>query len=489
LENNVFTGITILGLGPGNAGWLTREAEDALSKAKEIYLRTTHHPSVSAILASTKMHSFDALYQKSADFENNCHTIMKTIVELGARPQGVLYAVPGDPLIGDATVLSIRRKAIELAIPVRIISGMSFIEPCLAALGIDVLDGLHVIDALCIVGGHSPSFSPDTPVLIGHLYSKDIAAGVKLNLMNQYPGEHPVSMLHFAGLDQPTVEKFSLVEIDRNSKIDPAAVLFVPPLLVASSFEAFQETIACLRAPGGCPWDRKQTHQTLRSNLLEEAYEVLQALDEDDPKALKEELGDLLLQIVLHAQIATDADEFRMADVVAGINTKIIRRHPHVFGDIVIDGTDDVLHLWEALKAEEREREGNHEGLLHGVPRTLPALSQANEIQDRVVRVGFDWPKIDGVLDKIAEELGEVQQAEDQEKRAAEMGDLLFAVVNYARWINVNPEAALRAANKRFQRRFSCLEKAAHNAGQSVNDMTIEEMDQLWEAAKREENG
>ncbi|MCJ7705975.1 MAG: nucleoside triphosphate pyrophosphohydrolase, partial [Anaerolineales bacterium] len=228
--------------------------------------------------------------------------------------------------------------------------------------------------------------------------------------------------------------------------------------------------------------------QSLRAHLMEEAFEALQALDAEDPGALREELGDLLLQIVLQVQIATEAGEFSMADVVSGINSKIVRRHPHVFGGLEVGGVEQVLQNWEALKAVERAENGEGKGLLGGVPIGLPALAQAAEIQRRVARVGFDWPDREGVLAKIGEEMREGEEAANPASRAAEVGDLLFAVVNYARWLDVDPESALREANGRFRERFVRIEAAAVEGGRGLEGMTLEEMDRLWEAAKEEEN-
>jgi len=202
---------------------------------------------------------------------------------------------------------------------------------------------------------------------------------------------------------------------------------------------------------------------------------------------LREELGDLLLQIILHAQIATEAGTFTMADVVAYVQEKIIRRHPHVFAGLDVDGVDQVLHNWESLKAAERKEHNEDKGLLDGIPQNFPALSQAAEIQSRVVRVGFDWPDLAGVERKVREELQEVAQAATPAERAGEIGDLLFAVVNYARWLDVDGEAALREANLRFRRRFRHLEREASRQGREFSDMSLEEMDSLWEAAKSKE--
>jgi tetrapyrrole methylase family protein/MazG family protein len=313
-----------------------------------------------------------------------------------------------------------------------------------------------------------------------------VAAEAKLTLMGQYPEDHPVLLIHGAGSPEQRVESLPLWQIDRSQAIGAMSALLVPPLGEPSSFESLQEVIAHLRAPDGCPWDRRQTHQSLRSHLLEECYEALEAIDREDMEALRAELGDLLLQIVLQAQIAAEEGEFSMPQVIAGIRAKLVRRHPHVFGDLDVEEVDQVLRNWEQLKAEEREEAGDENGVLGGVPGGLPALAQAYELQARAARVGFDWPSIDGVLAKVHEELEEVQEAPDAGRQAGELGDLLFAVVNYARWLEVDPEAALRAANRRFRERFAAMERQAKASGRPLNELGIEELDALWEAAKNQ---
>ncbi|HEY43315.1 MAG TPA: nucleoside triphosphate pyrophosphohydrolase [Anaerolineae bacterium] len=479
--------ITVVGLGSGDPKLITREAWEVLSDAREVYLRTGDHPGVTGLPRGLKVKTFDHLYQELDDFEAVYQAIVAKLIELADRPEGVVYAVPGDPTAGEATVLALKQEADEVGLSMRVVHGVSFIETCLAMIGIDALDGLHIADALALAGGHHPSFSPDSPVLIGQLYSSMVAADVKLTLMNQYPEDHPVKLIHAAGTPRAEIETLLLHEIDRSLKIGSLTTLYVPELPIKSAFESFQETVAHLRAPDGCPWDRKQTHKTLRTHLLEESYETLQAIDADEMAALREELGDLLLQIVLHAQIATEQGEFTMADVIASIQEKIVRRHPHVFGGVRVADVEHVLHNWETLKAAEREHEGEGKGLLDGVPLGLPALSQAAEIQERVKRVGFDWPEMEGVLAKVIEELEEVGQATEPVTQTAEMGDLLFAVVNYARWLGVDPEAALREANLRFRHRFGKLEMAAKAEGRELTGMSLEEMDTLWEAAKDNE--
>ncbi len=246
-------------------------------------------------------------------------------------------------------------------------------------------------------------------------------------------------------------------------------------------FDAFVELIARLRAPDGCPWDREQTHQSLRENLLSETYEVLEALDSGEAAALREELGDLLLQIVLHAQIAKDDGEFEISDVVRGIATKIISRHPHVFGDATADTAAQVMVNWEKLKKAEKP---HRESVLEGVPKAMPALAYAYEISRRAVRVGFEWPDFEGVIAKLAEEVREIAEADGREEKEREFGDLLFTLVNVARWQDIDAEAALRQANEKFYTRFAYMEALCRQRGLDFPALSFEEKDALWEEAK-----
>lgn len=478
-------GITLLGLGPGNPALLTRQAWQILESAQEIYLRTRAHPVVADLPAQLALFSFDDLYERADSFEEVYTGIVQQILQLGQRPQGVIYAVPGHPLIAEATGPEILRQARQMGLPVRLVEGLSFLEPVFSAVGADPFPQTVLVDALELARRHVPSFPADTPALIAQIHSRTIASEVKLVLMETYPDEHPVKLVHAAGTAHESVEELLLFEIDRSRKIGLLTALYVPPRDVASSLLAFQEVIAHLRAPDGCPWDREQTHRSLRGNLLEETYEVLQALDSEDTEGLKEELGDLLLQIFMQAQIAAEAGEFNLTDVVQGIYQKIVRRHPHVFGDTTVKGVQEVLENWERLKAKERgENQQAEKSILDGVAPTLPALAVAEQYQARAARVGFEWPAIQGVLDKIAEEIAEVGQAADPSALEAEIGDLLFAVVNLARWHGVDPESALRQANQRFRQRFQQIEATARAQGKQIQELTLDEMEAAWQAAK-----
>ena len=483
-ENN---GITIIGLGPGHLSQITLEAMQALENAEIVYLRTSQHPAVNDFPKTIQWKSFDALYDASNLFEEVYEKIVEEIIELGKKQPGVVYAVPGNPCVAEITGPEIIRRAKKENIPVRMIAGISFIEPSVMALNIDPYDsGLVLVDALEIIQKYHLDFVPTYPALICQVYSKYVASDLKLALNNVYSDTHQVIFIHAAGTPEEIVEQIPLFEIDRSEHIGLLSSLYVPALRRGSSFEDFQDQIAHLRAPDGCPWDREQTHLSLRSALLEETYEVLSAMDNEDEEAMQEEFGDLLLQIVLNAQIASETGSFTMVDIIRGIYDKIEYRHPHVFGNEKQKTTDEVLVNWEALKAEERKKNGKAKkikGRLDSIPQSLPALSLAQSYQSRVARVGFDWSDVEGVLDKIIEEIQEVREA-DGESIESELGDLLFSIVNFIRWKEIDAESALRETNKKFYRRFKYIEEQAKNQGKTLEDMTLQEMDVLWDEAK-----
>lgn len=481
--------IRLLGLGPGDPLLMTRQAWLILAEANEVYLRTLQHPVVASLPGHLSVHSFDHLYDGSQTFEEVYQQIISEILALGRRPEGVIYAVPGHPFVAEATCPEIARRSRQEGIAVQVIEGLSFIEPVFTALDLDPFPQTVLIDALDLARLHVPSFPSSLPALVAQVHSRLVASDVKLTLMSQYPDNHPVFLVHGAGTAGQKVEELVLYQVDRSEEIGLLTCLYIPPRAEETAFEAFQEVIAHLRAPDGCPWDRAQTHQSLRPYLLEETYETLAALDAEDQKALCEELGDLLLQILLHAQIASEEGEFNMADILEAIHTKIVRRHPHVFGEVKIQDSAGVIKSWEKLKAEERAENGKGTAsLLEGVALALPALSQASEYLMRAARHGFDWPDIQGVLGKLEEELDEVHRANDNDQRSLEIGDVLFAIANLARWYDIDPESALREANQRFRHRFAFIEAAARERNQAVSDLSLEEMLVLWDQAKLADN-
>lgn len=453
------TGITIVGLGPGVPGLLTVEAQQVLQTAHEIHLRTRLHPTVAALPAAAAIHSFDNVYEQADSFDDVYVEIASKVVELGARNEGVVYAVPGHPLVGEVSVQHILVLAEKAGVPVRIVEGLSFVEPVCSLLKLDPLGGLQVADAMSLAKRHYPEWNPDLPLIVGQLYSRSLAADVKLVLMMAYPDDHEVVLVKGAGTKSPWRRQMPLYELDRRDELDHLTALLVPPLSEAGSVAAFQELVAQLRAPGGCPWDREQTHASLRPSLLEETYEVLQALDESDTCSLQEELGDLLLQILLHTQIAIEQGEFRMADVVAQVVAKLKHRHPHVFGEVQVVDSDDVLANWERIKSAEKEHEPNG-GTFSGVPRSLPALARAQALLRRAARLGCARPDVAAVWSAADRYLSELHNAPDEEARQVATGELLFSVVDLAHRLGTDAEGALREAVTRFGR---CAEERVGN--------------------------
>ena len=247
----------------------------------------------------------------------------------------------------------------------------------------------------------------------------------------------------------------------------------------------FIALIDYLRSPKGCPWDREQTHESIRRNFLEEAYEAVEAIDEGSPEHLREELGDVLLQVALHARMEDEAGRFDMDGVADGICKKLIYRHPHVFGDVAVSGTGEVLQNWEVLKRTEKGQ-ATHTDSLDAVARSLPALGRAEKVQKKAAKAGFDWPDASGAMDKLSEELAELKQAVAEDSNVAEeLGDLLFSCVNVARFVKCDPEEVLQQATEKFISRFRLVEQAAARSEKSMEDMDLEELDKLWENAKR----
>ena len=377
--------------------------------------------------------------------------------------------------------------------------------------GLDLTDGLQVLAAETLVrsplepsrpalivpgallriaaadsDGEAPAREPAdlAPILPGrHAHGDDAVA----LLRRLYPSDHPVG--RFGSAEGTTVGELTSAVFGGPIYLAP-----VPREAAVASPWAMPWISHRLRLPDGCPWDREQTHETLRNHLLEEAYEVYDALAGGATPALAEELGDLLLQVVLHAQLAAEAGVFDLTDVNAAIAAKIVRRHPHVFGDAEVRTSGDVNRQWERIKAEERRRDGADgdgdappKGALDGVSRSLPALAASQEMQERAANIGYEWPSIEGVLDKVHEELAELRAAASPAEQAEEYGDLLFVLVNVARWQGIEAEAALRSANDKFRRRFASVERQARERDAALKDLTFEELDALWDAAKAEE--
>jgi tetrapyrrole methylase family protein/MazG family protein len=329
---------------------------------------------------------------------------------------------------------------------------------------------------------HYPPLNPDVPLLLGQVYSRLVASDLKLVLTAVYPEEHPVHLIHAAGMIGQVVEEVPLYAIDHSEQISHLTSLYVPALPYKASLPALAETVAILRSPDGCPWDREQTPQSMRADFLEEASEVLAALDAFDDDGLREELGDMLYHLVMQAQMASEEEVFRLSDIIAGIEAKLKRRHPHVWGDWEAADTAAVLRNWEQIKQDEKG--GQAASVLDNIPTALPALARSQKIQHKVAKVGFDWPNVAGVYEKLREEMAELQAAITPAERQAELGDILFVIVNLARWLGVDAESALREANLRFDRRFREVERLAVERQLDLSQMDLAAMDVLWQEVK-----
>ena len=478
--------IHIVGLGPGDPGLLTLSAWEALCQAEHVVLRTSSHK-VAAYLRDKGIAytTYDDLYEAKGSFGEVYDAIVVDLIQRASSSSRLVYAVPGHPLVAERTVESLIAEADKHNIDVEIIPGMSSVEAVYAALKVDPAHGVAVIDAL------DPEMfvDPRVGLIITQVFSRLVAGDLKLKLLEVYPAEHSVVTVRHAGTTGCIIRPTTLAELDHH-EFSYADTVFVPSCSVARhagiELETLRVIMERLRSTTGCPWDREQTHSTLKPYLVEEAYEVLEAIDEKSSDKLAEELGDLILQVVFHATIAAEAGDFVLADSIRLINEKLIRRHPHVFGNVIVDNSDQVVDNWQKIKQEEKALDSD-QSVLASVPKNLPALQQAYKVQERAKRVGFDWPSIDGALQKVQEELRELEVARQEGNKQSihdELGDVLFSVVNVSRFLGVEPENSLRDSVGKFRRRFALVEKAAAQREIVLSECSLEELDNLWDEIK-----
>lgn len=465
----------IVGLGPGNADHLTVGTRDLLLSGMPVILRTRRHPTVDALDGAGAWMDCDDLYQAGSAFEAVYEAISGRVVSAAAQGD-VVFAVPGHPLFAEASVERTVAVAGGRGIEVIVHPGVSFVDVAATALRVDMAT-VQVCDA---AGGR---FDSQRAALFAQVYDRDAATALKLRLLDVYPADHEVRALRAAGTLQERLESMPLAEMDRSawSYLDS---LYVPPLAPAGDLRRFDGLLAIVRrlhAADGCPWDREQTHESLRHHLLEESYEVLEAIDEGEPGALAEELGDLLLQVLMHSAVGERNATFAFEDVTEGIARKLVRRHPHVFAGARGETADEVFANWERIKKAEKARES----VLDGVPETLPALAAAQTLQGRARRAGFDWPDTRSSLAKLAEEIEELALANDAIEREAEFGDVAMVLAGIGQRIGIDAEQALRGANKRFRARFRIVEQLAAERGVDLQAGELDEVAGLWTEAKR----
>lgn len=469
--------IHVVGLGPGSAGLLTAETAALLSVGTRVLLRTRRHPAVAEIPGSAAFEDCDDLYQAGGNFAEVYASIAGRVLE-AASAGDVVYAVPGHPLVAESSVVALLSRAADWGAEVRVYPAVSFADAAAAALGVD-------FGNVQLCGAFDLRIDAQRPALISQVYDRDSATALKLALLETYPPDHRIRVLRALGTPTAEVRELPLAELDHGPAgyLDSVFVAALDPLADVRRLDGVEAVVRRLHAPDGCPWDREQSHASLRSHLLEESYEVLAAIDAGDPDQLAEELGDLLLQVLMHAAVGEREGTFTLGDVTEHIATKLIRRHPHVFGAKTEKTSAQVYQDWEALKKAEKPGRST----LEGVPATLPALAAAQSLQGRAVRSGFAWAGMEGHLEKLVEELAEFAAAPDAAAREDEFGDILFVVAGIGRRLGIDSEQALRGANDKFRRRFGFLEGAAEARGLPLGSLGPEALLALWDEAKHQD--
>ncbi|PIC82270.1 nucleoside triphosphate pyrophosphohydrolase [Sporosarcina sp. P21c] len=480
--------ITVIGLGASDLEQLSLGTYRLLKQADHLYLRTEEHPIVAELRSEgLEMESFDRIYEANDAFEDVYQQIVDKLLELSVQ-QPITYAVPGHPLVAERTVQLLIEKERTGEIELHIAGGSSFLDPIFTALRIDPIEGFQLLDGTDL---KRDDVRMDQHVLIGQVYDAFVASDVKLSLMEKYPDSHVVTIVTSAGSRDEVLTEIPLFELDRTVTLNNLTTVYVPPLLEheqrLKEWSSLRDIIATLRGPDGCPWDREQTHESLKRYLIEESFELIQAIDEENDDAIIEELGDVLLQVFLHAQIGEDNGYFSMEDVLETVGAKMIRRHPHVFAQTQADTTEEVLTNWQAIKEQEKPKPSM---LLEGQERLASSLLTSYNYQKTAAKVGFDWPSIEGAFDKFQEEWQEFQEevkSGGPERQLDELGDVLFTIVNIARFLKLSPEEAMWHANEKFKSRFHSVEQSVKQGSGKFENYTVDELEEFWQQAKREE--
>lgn len=488
--------LIIVGLGPGNIEHLTLGTWNILLTGKKIYFRTAKHPVVQELAdKGVRFESFDWLYERKETFAQVYQDIVNYILGILQGPESIqlIYGVPGHPLAGEESVRLLLEQARAAGIAVTLIPGMSFIDNVCTVLEIDPAKGLLILDALDC---QDDRINTGCHIIFTQVYNRLVASDLKLSLLESYSYNYPAAIVRAAGISgHEQVITVPLCELDHGDNFNHLTCVYLPPAANAGKSGSFRcaldpllEVMDKLLSPQGCPWDRQQDHFSLKPYLLEEVYEVIEAIDSKDMNKLEEELGDLLLQIVFHAKLAQKRGDFTSKDIIKTITEKMIRRHPHVFGNADAETPEEVLVNWEKIKAVEKNSNGTSPArVMDGLNKALPALLLAEEVQKRAKKVGFDWNEAKGAWDKLFEEIDELKEAfREKINMEEEIGDILFAVVNIARFAKFSPEAALFKTIQKFINRFNYIEQHIVINGKTWSDMSLESLDILWEKAKKE---
>lgn len=480
--------INIIGLGPGSIGDLTLDAVEKIMDDKPKFLRTERHPTVDYFREKNiNYRSFDSIYDSGENFDKVYDEIVNILLEESKKHSEINYFVPGNPMVAERTVnklLNLENKELEIVL----VSGLSFIEPILEGVGYDLVEGLSVLDA---INFSLEDIDINSHCIVTQVYNERIASDLKILLSEVYGDEYIVYLINNGGIkEQEEILKLPLYEIDRNKNIGNLTSLFIPKVKEEYAIYSFSDiihTMKRLRDVDGCPWDRKQDHNSLRKYLLEETYELLDAIEKEDIENTIEELGDVLFQVVFHSQIAYETGDFNIYDVTSNLNKKMIYRHPHVFSDTKAKDSSEVKDNWEELKAKEKNIVKISDSFKSMPSQSL--LLKSYKLQEKAAKVGFDWKDIEGPLGKIREEYKEVLELLDNKEKNSkrleeEIGDLLFSVVNLSRFLDIDPNIALNKTINKFINRFEYIEDQAIKDKIDLRDMTLEDMDKFWNKAK-----
>ncbi|AVQ39938.1 nucleoside triphosphate pyrophosphohydrolase [Clostridium botulinum] len=478
--------INIIGLGPGSKESITLGTIDSLKTVDKVFLRTEKHPTVEYInKLGITYETFDGEYEVGESFDDVYNSIAKSLIEASKDYSDIIYAVPGHPLVAEKSVDILIKLCRQNNIKFKILPAVSFVDALMESLLLDPVEGLKIIDAFDI---KNQVMDKRIGTIITQVYDKFIASEVKLNLMNYYKDDTDIFFVRAAGIEGlEEIRKIPLYELDRQHNIDHLTSVYIPKVSNNNyDFMDLLDIMDKLRGEDGCPWDKEQTHISLKKYLIEESYEVIEAIDNKDVDMLIEELGDVLLQVVFHSQIGKEDGFFEIKDVIQSICDKMINRHPHVFSDLEINNSNEVLENWDKIKSMEQGNKTYTDSIRH-IAKTLPALMRADKVQKKAAKVGFDWDNIEDAMKKITEEYKEIEdvyKSKNKVKILEEIGDLLFSVVNVARFLDIDPENALNYSIDKFINRFQYIEDEAIAMGRSLDNMSLEEMDELWKEAK-----
>lgn len=463
--------IHIIGLGSGDFEQLPLGLyRRLLNKEQPLYLRTADHPLVETLVnEGITFQTFDETYEKHDQFEAVYADIVDQLTEYAAN-QSITYAVPGHPMLAEQTVKLLLEKCPD---QIEIIGGQSYLDDLFTSLKFDPIEGFSFIDATAF---KREELNYHQHLVFCQVYDQWIASEVKLTLMEDLPDDYPITVIDAAGSKQERIITVPLYQLDQTVELSNLTSIYVPKpdaSMLKHQFNYLRGVIQRLRAPGGCPWDQKQTHESLRQHLIEEAYELIDAINNQDDEGIIEELGDVLLQVMLHSQVGQDQGYFSIDDVIKTLNEKMIRRHPHVFGDVKVENEEEVHANWQAIKASEKQRA---QSILDRIPNASSPILKAEAFQKEIEKTGMDfgsladrWQAVDEALTACKE----IEESTREEQAEKLFGDLLFALINMARYHSIKPALALERSNQYLMNRFQAIEMNAKNKDGSISPQKL----------------